>query len=35
MALDIQQRPARHSRRRNHTRNETEKGRVVLQTELH
>ena len=33
MALDLQQRPAQHGHRRDHTRYETENGRVVLQAD--
>jgi ribosomal protein L34 len=33
MALDLQQRSARHGHRRDHTRYETENGRVVLQAD--
>ena len=34
MALDLQQRSAQHGHRRDHTRDETEIGRVVLQADL-
>ena len=33
MALDLQQRSAQHGHRRDHTRYETENGRVVLQAD--
>ena len=33
MALDLQQRSAQHGHRRDHTRDETEIGRVVLQAD--